>query len=165
MTRLFVSLLFLLPTMLLAQQPSREPITVEADRLVINSESGLSTYEGNVEMRQGSMVLRANTLVLHSRGSNLQVAVADGKPVYLERTDPQSGELLKANASHMEYRIADGVLEMKQEAHLWRGKDEFSGDHIIYELDKRIVRAFGQKGGTDEGRVRVILQPKEEKQQ
>ncbi len=164
MTRLFASLLLLLPGLLLAQQPSREPITVEADRLELNSKSGLSTYQGNVEMRQGTLLLRADKVVLHSKGSNLQLAVADGTPVYLERPDPQTGELLKANASHMEYRIGEGVLEMKEQAHLWRGKDEFSGDHIIYELNKRVVRAFGEKNGKDEGRVRVILQPRKEEQ-
>jgi len=150
--------------LLLAQEPPREPITVEADQLEMSSESGLSTYKGNVEMRQGSMLLRAETVVLRSSGSDLQVAIADGKPVYLERTDPQSGELLKANAIHMEYRISEGLLEMKQEAHLWRGKDEFSGDHIIYELDNRVVRAFGEKNGKEDGRVRVILQPRKEEQ-
>ena len=164
MTRLLASLLLLLPGLLLAQEPSSEPITVEADRLELNSRSGLSTYQGNVEMRQGTLLLRADKVVLHSKGSNLQLAVADGKPVYLERTDPQTGELLKANASHMEYRIGAGVLEMKEQAHLWRGKDEFSGDHIIYELNKRVVRAFGEKNGKDEGRVRVILQPRKEEQ-
>jgi lipopolysaccharide export system protein LptA len=153
-----------LPGLLLAQQPSRGPITVEADRLEMDNASGISTYEGDVEMRHGSMLLRADTVVLHSRGSELQKAVADGAPVYLERTDPQTGELIKANAVHVEYRLDEGVLEMQQRAHLWRGEDEFSGDHIIYELDNRVVRAFGQKDGTDGGRVRVILQPREEQQ-
>lgn len=164
MTRLLASLL-LLPGLLLAQQPSRAPITVVADRLEMDNVSGVSTYEGDVEMRHGSMLLRAATVVLHSRGSELQTAVADGTPVYLERTDPQTGELIKGNAAHVEYRLAEGVLEMQQQAHLWRGEDEFSGDHIVYELDKRVVRAFGQKDGTDGGRVRVILQPREEEKQ
>jgi len=164
MTRLFASLLLLLPGLLPAQEPLREPISVEADRLEMDSATGLSTYQGNVEMQQGNMSLRADTVVLHSRGSELQKAVADGSPVQLERSDPQSGEQLKANALHVEYRISEGVLELKQQAHLWRGKDEFSGDHIIYELDKHVVRAFGEKEGADEGRVRVILQPRKEEQ-
>lgn len=163
MTRLFASLV-LLPGLLLAQEQARQPITVEADRLEMNSESGLSTYQGNVEMRQGNMLLRADSVVLHSSGNEVKVAVANGKPVYLESTDPKTGEVLKANAAHMEYRIGDGLLELKEEAHLWRGKDEFSGDHIIYELENQVVRAFGQQNGKDEGRVRVILQPRKEEQ-
>ncbi len=162
MTRLYASLLLLLPGVLLAQETSRQPISVEADRLEMSSESGRSIYQGNVEMRQGNMLLRADTLELRSSGTTLQVVIAHGKPAYLERPNPQTGELLKANAGQIEYRINDSLLEMKDAAHLWRGKDEFSGEHIIYELDKQLVRAFGQKNGEKNGRVRVIIQPKKE---
>lgn len=159
MTRLFASLLLLMPGLLAAQGIPRAPISVVADRLEMSSESGRSTYEGNVEMRQGNMLLRADSLQLQSSGTTLQRATARGKPAILESTDPQTGEQLKANAAHIEYRISEGVLELKEGAHLWRGKDEFSGDHITYELDKQVVRAFGQKNGSEDGRVRVILQP------
>ncbi len=163
MRQLFASLLLLLPVALAAQEIPHEPISVVADRLEMSSESGISTYEGNVEMRQGSMRLRADSLQLQSSGTTLQAARARGKPATLERTDPQTGEQLKANAAHIEYRISDGVLELKDGAHLWRGKDEFSGDHITYELDNQVVRASGQKNGKEDGRVRVILQPGKEK--
>lgn len=159
MTRLSASLLLLLPGMLLAQEIPREPVSVVADRLEMSSESGRSIYEGNVEMRQGSMLLRADSLQLQSKGTTLQAAIARGKPAILEQTDPQTGEQLKASASLIEYRINEGKLELKEGAHLWRGKDEFSGDHISYELDKKVVRASGKK----DSRVRVILQPGKEK--
>lgn len=163
MRRLFASLLLLLPVALAAQEIPREPISVVADRLEMSSESGLSTYEGNVEMRQGSMRLHADSFRLQSKGSTLQAAVARGTPATIEQTDPQTGELLKANAAHIEYRISEGILELKEGAHLLRGKDEFSGEHITYELDKQVVRASGQKNGKEDGRVRVILQPGKEK--
>jgi lipopolysaccharide export system protein LptA len=155
-------LLLLLPAQVWSAEDQQQPITVEADRLEMNNASGISHYQGNVIMTQGSMLLRANSVTLHSSGSELQRAEANGTPVYLERTDPQSGELLKANAGYIEYQIPQGLLEMKGEAHLWRGQDEFSGEHIVYELDKRIVRASGQNGGEETGRVKVILQPAKE---
>ncbi len=156
------SLLLLLPGMLFAQELPRQPISVVADRLEMSSETGRSVYEGNVEMRQGDMLVHADSLQLISNGTTLQVAIARGKPAHLERTDPQTGELVKADAAYIEYRINDNLLEMKEGASLWRGKDEFSGDHIIYELDNRVVRAFGQRDGEENGRVRVIIQPKRE---
>lgn len=159
MTRLFVSPLLLLPLVAAAQDIPLEPISVVADRLEMSSESGLSTYQGNVEMRQGSMWLRADSLQLKSSGNTLQSAIARGRPAMLERIDPQTDEQLKANATQIEYRISEGVLELKEGAHLWRGKDEFSGEHITYELDNQVVRA---SGGKEDGRVRVILQPDKE---
>lgn len=162
MTRLCASLLLLLPGMLLAQEPTQQPISVVADRLEMSSETGLSTYQGNVEMRQGNMLLRADSLQIRSSGKTLKSVTARGNPAYLERPDPQSGEILKATAGHIEYRIDDNLLEMRGAAQLWRGNDEFSGEHIIYELENRVVRAFGQKEGEENGRVRVIIQPKGE---
>lgn len=163
MTRLLANLLFLLllPGLLWASEvpEQQQPITVEADRLEMDNASGISHYQGNVVMTQGGMVLRADSVTLHSQGGELRLAVAKGVPVYLERPDPQNGELLKAKAAYMEYQIQKGLLEMSGAAHLWRGKDEFSGEHIVYELDNRIVRASGQKDGEKGGRVRVILQP------
>jgi ABC-type multidrug transport system ATPase subunit len=73
-----VSLLLLLPGLALAQQPAVQPISVVADRLEMSSETGRSTYEGNVEMRQGDMLLRADSLQLLSTGTALQVAIARG---------------------------------------------------------------------------------------
>ncbi len=154
-------LCLLLPGMLwAAEAPERSPITVEADRLEMNSASGVSQYQGNVIMTQGTLLLRADQVILHSRGKTLQRAEASGAPVYLERPDPQSGELIKAQAATIDYRIPEGFLEMKGEAHLWRGKDEFSGERIVYELDERVVRASSGKSAEERnGRVKVILQP------
>jgi len=162
--RRLVSALFLLvlPMVSSAAEPAAptQPITVEADRLEMDNASGTSHYQGNVVMTQGGLVLRADSVTLNSKGSALQLAVANGSPVYLERPDPETGEVIKASASHMEYQIAKGLLEMSGQARLLRGKDEFSGEHIVYELDNRIVRATGKsKEGEEGGRVRVILQP------
>jgi len=159
--------LLLLPGLLWAAEPPvQQAITVEADRLEMDNAKGVSHYRGSVVMSQGNLQLRADSVTLHSKGNALQKAIADGSPVYLEKTDPQTGETIKANAGHMEYKLQEGLLEMNGDAHLWRGKDEFAGEHIVYELNKRIVRATGQKPGEDGGRVKVILQPaKKEKEQ
>lgn len=145
-------------------EEASSPLTVEADQLELNQQTGVSIYQGNVRMQRASMLLQAERLELHSDGNRVQLAIADGEPVHLERDDPQSGEQIRAEATHMEYRIASGQLELRGEAHLWRGGDEFSGNHLIYDSSKRVVRAFGDKKSDDDGRVRVILQPEQETQ-
>jgi len=142
-----------------AEAQQQQPIMVEADRLEMDNASGVSHYQGNVVMNQGNLQLRANSVTLHSRGSELTRAVANGTPVHLEKTDPKTGEQIKANATNMEYKLTEGLLEMNGKAHLWRDKDEFTGEHIVYDLNKRVVRATGQKTGEEGSRVKVILQP------
>ena len=144
-----------------AENPtSASPITVEADSLELNQKSGISTYQGHVRLEQQGMQLQADRLELHNDGKQLKQAIADGKPVHLEQTDPQTGEKMRAEALHVEYRFEDGQLELMGEAHLWRSGDQMSGNHLIYDSTNRTVRAFGNKQGN--GRVRVILQPEKE---
>lgn len=162
MKRLSVKLLILLLSCLTmaAVAAEKQPITVEADRLEMNNSTGFSNYRGNVVITQGNLKLRADSVSLYSRGNELQRAEATGSPVHLERPDPETGELIKANAAFIKYLIPEGRLEMKGDAHLWRGKDEFSGEQIVYELNKRVVRASSKNDdGGQKGRVKVILQP------
>jgi lipopolysaccharide export system protein LptA len=158
-------LLLGLPAISPATEEKAAPIAVEADQLELNQRTGISVYQGHVRMQQGSMLLQAERLELHNSGQRLDEAYADGKPAHLEQQDPQTGELFRAEANRIEYRFSDGQLVLKGEAHLWRGGDEFSGNHLIYDKANKSVRAFGDKENNGNGRVRVILQPEKEKQQ
>jgi lipopolysaccharide export system protein LptA len=157
-----LALLLLLPSLSAVAETGTNtgPITVEADRLELNQKSGISIYQGHVRLEQKGMLLQSDRLELHNDGKKLQLAIADGTPVHLEQTDPQTGELTRAEAQHMEYRFSDGQLELTGKAHLWRSSDEMSGNHLIYDSTNRTVRAFGNKQGN--GRVKVILQPEKE---
>lgn len=140
-------------------QPSNAPITVEADQLEIDQKSGVSIYQGNVRLQQQTLLLLASRLELRSEQGGVKQVYAEGSPVHLEHRDPQTGALTRAEASNMEYRLGDGVLELKGDARLWREGEEFSGTHLIYESDTQVVRAFGDKQDKESGRVRMILQP------
>lgn len=154
--------LLLLPLPLLAAAP-QGPITIEADRLELSQMDGRSHYQGNVEMQQGEMQLRADNLQLEQQQGQLQRAIADGQPVFLRLPDEQSGGLIRAEARYIDYHFGQDRIELKGEAVLWRGGDEFRGEHLIYHITQRTVQAFGRTNGADEGggdgRVRIILQP------
>ncbi len=147
------------PLYAIAAEQNTAPITVEADRLELDQQKGISIYEGNVSMQQQSLLLKADRLELHSKKGQLTAAIAEGSPVHLERREPQSEVLTRAEASHMEYNFGSGLLEMKGNAHLWRAGDEFSGKELSYDTTKQVVRAVGAQGQSGNGRVRVILQP------
>lgn len=142
-----------------AADDASQPIAVEADQLELNQKTGISIYTGHVRMQQGSTLLLADRLELHSVNKQLEQGYADGTPAHMEQLDPETGEMIRAEALHMEYRFNNGQLVLKGEAHLWRGGDEFSGNHLIYDKANKSVRAFGDKQTDGNGRVRVILQP------
>ncbi|MCW8827907.1 MAG: lipopolysaccharide transport periplasmic protein LptA [Gammaproteobacteria bacterium] len=147
---------------LCAAEQGAGPVTIEADQLELNQQSGVSIYQGNVRMQQQTMLLLAERLELHSDQGQVIYAYADGSPAELEHEDPQTGKVTRARALRIEYRFSDGLLELKDDAYLWHAGDEFSGKHLIYESDQQVVRAFGDKQQEGDGRVKVILQPQKE---
>ncbi|MGM0593130.1 MAG: lipopolysaccharide transport periplasmic protein LptA [Pseudomonadota bacterium] len=142
-----------------AATPGTAPITVEADQLEMDQQSGVSLYLGNVLLQQQGLELKADRLELHSQDGRLQAAYADGSPVEMQQQESDNGQLIRARALHMEYHFADGTIEFQGDAQLWRGGDQFSGEHLIYDSQARTVKAFGDAQRNEEGRVRVILQP------
>lgn len=140
--------------------PSQAPITIEADRLEIRQAEGRSHYQGQVELQQGDMQLQSDSLQIEQLQGELRRAIADGKPVRLRLPDEETGQLIRAEADHVDYQFTQQVIELKGSAVLWRGGDEFRGEHLIYHIEERSVQAFGQADGSKgDGRVRIILQP------
>ncbi|MBE0509400.1 MAG: lipopolysaccharide transport periplasmic protein LptA [Chromatiales bacterium] len=157
---LVLALLLALPLGPLCADEAPAPISIEADRLEISQPDGRSLYQGQVVLQQGELRLEADTLQLQQQQGQLQRAIADGTPVRLQLPDDQSAQLIRAQALHMDYDISNNSIELKGEAVLWRGGDEFRGQLLRYNIEQRSVQASGHQptDGSD-GRVRIILQP------
>ena len=156
--RLSLLILILLTLPALAQQ-APPPITIEADRLEMSQLDGHSLYQGNVQLRQGELLIRSDRLAIHHLDGQLQRATADGSPVYFEMPDEASGQLVRGESDHVDYQPGLPRIELLGSAILWRGQDEFQGEQIIYHPDERSVQAFGGPPRDErDGRVRIILQ-------
>lgn len=137
-------------------------IRIEADQLELDQKKGFSLYQGHVRLQRGDTLLHADRLELHSKAGKVTLAIADGTPVQMEMRDEQSGKTDRAEARHVEYRLDDGMIELRGTAQLWHGGDRFSGERLLYDDNKQQVRAFGNEKTQE--RVRVILQPEKEQQ-
>ena len=60
-----------------------QPIHLEASRGQLDQKTGISVYEGNVVITQGSMRLTADTVTIHVKDNNFQRMEATGAPVNL----------------------------------------------------------------------------------
>lgn len=131
------------------------PVLIEASEVMIDEPNGVSTYRGDVLFQQGGMSLRADEVKVHSRGSTLHQVEASGSPVKFEIQNAQ-GDETQAEASRMEYRVADGYLLMEGDAQLWQSGNHFSGGRIEFDtFQDRIVASRQGK----EQRVRVVIHP------
>ncbi|MDH5784586.1 MAG: lipopolysaccharide transport periplasmic protein LptA [Chromatiales bacterium] len=133
------------------------PIAIEADRMEMNQRQGTSHYRGNVLLKQGELLIKADSITLHTKGKELQRVEISGSPATLRQHSDNADQAIRAEARQMDYHPQQGWIEFRGAAQLWRQGNEFSGESIRYNLRQRMVKASG--GTEGEERVRVLLQP------
>jgi len=161
MIRLLLLVLLQLPLPVLALSSDREqPIYIESDSLDIDEGSGISTYRGNVHYTQGSIVMDADTMVVHSRDGQVQKFEAFGDPAhYQQKLDNKDGHV-SAEAKSMEYLADSEKLILRENVHVVKGENVFTGNVIEYSTKDEIVSA--RKAESGEERVQVIIQPRKQ---
>lgn len=139
----------------------RQPITLKAGRVELNQKSGVSRYDGNVELQQGSLSIQASSIVVRTTRNEVTRIEADGTPVRIRQRPAPDREEVRAEANHIDYDPKRGVAQLRGKAHLWQEGNEFSGETITYEFDKGLVKANGSSDA-EKGRVQMVIQPRKE---
>ena len=151
-------ILALVPLCALALPEDRsQPIQLEASRGQIDQKTGVSTYEGNVVITQGSLRLNGDTVTIHVKDGGFQRMDATGNPVKLRyRPSADKPEIL-GESRRVEYDVASAKVVMSGNAKLTQGQDSFTGERVEYDLKGDVVRA---RGAGDNGRIQFIIQPR-----
>ncbi|MDZ4263712.1 MAG: lipopolysaccharide transport periplasmic protein LptA [Pseudomonadota bacterium] len=142
--------------------PRDEPIYIESDSLNIDDAKGISTYQGNVLFRQGMATLKADTLEIKTRNrQEVQTIVAKGTPARFDQQSPEAGKDASGEALRIEYVAPKSLVIMDGQARFRQGENQFSGNRIEYEAEKKVVRA-GKSVAPDgkSGRVHIVIQPR-----
>ena len=136
-----------------------QPMNLEADSASIDESTGVSLYEGNVVITQGSLKLWADRLWIHRREGKTEKLISEGSPTrFLQLTD--EGEEIKGRALRAEFYIDRDELLLIEEALLEQGADQFQSDRIVYNRATSQVKAGTSAEGKQ--RVRVIIEPRKD---
>ncbi|MDZ7784418.1 MAG: lipopolysaccharide transport periplasmic protein LptA [Halioglobus sp.] len=136
-----------------------QPIRITADKAVRNEKRGITIYNGNVEMRQGSMELDADSLVVFHKGEDANKIVARGTPARM-RQQPQPDEgLVHAHARVITYFRDEEIVNLRTDASVERDDGTLvTGDSIDYFIAKQLITADSDQ--TDDGnKVFVVIPP------
>ena len=143
-----------------AKSQRDEPIFIESDSLSIDDVKGISTYQGNVSFRQGSSSLRSDKLVIYSRNrQEVEKIVATGKPAHFDQKSEEPGKDAWGEALRIDYIAAKSLVILDGDARFRQGENQFTGNRIEYESDKKVVRAGKLVAPEGQGRVRIVIQP------
>lgn len=162
---LLLTALLLLPATPVSALSSdrQQPVKITADRMKADERRGVSHYQGDVFLKQGSLEIRAEELIVHLSDGEVTRIVVIGNPAKLQQ-QPDDREMVYSEAQRMEYNTRNGELLLIDDAHVKQGANRFSGARIHYDTRNSIVAAntdspASQPAGESDGRVRAIIEP------
>ena len=137
-----------------------QPINIKADRVEINEKTEISHYQGNVYLKQGTLIINADSVMVYLKEGKLIKIIIDGTPATFEQKPEDNKDVVQSSAKHMEYYATRQLLILKQDARIIQGANNFSGDFIEYDTMNSTVKA--NKGEDSDSRVHATIQPKKD---
>lgn len=140
---------------LASQSTDRElPMSLKADSSNGNLEAGRLILAGNVEITQGSLIIRANSGEILQLDGRVDRANFDGTPVTIEQEIEDQGKL-HAEAKRIEYQVEKEIITLIGSVKIDRPRGSMRGEKVVYNLATGDMDA-----GNSGSRVELIIQPK-----
>lgn len=153
----------------LAEAADRDkPIDLEADSVKVDDAKQTSTYTGNVILTQGTLIIRADRLIVREDKEGFQHSTSLGNPTTFKQKREGKNEYMEGSAQRIEYDGRMDKVQLYTKAWVKRGEDIVHGDYIMYDANAEYAEVIGGGSqaatpGTPSGRVRAIIQPKNKK--
>jgi lipopolysaccharide export system protein LptA len=152
----------------LAESADRDkPIDLEADSVKVDDAKQISTYSGNVILTQGTLVIRADKLIVREDKEGFQHSTSLGNPTTFKQKREAKNEYMEGSAQRIEYDGRMDKVQLYTKAWVKRGEDIVHGDYIMYDANAEYAEVIGgaksNDGSNSSGRVRAIIQPKNKK--
>ena len=160
-----------LPLTALAEKADRDkPVNLEADRIVIDDARKVNVFEGNVQLLQGTLIIRSEKLVVSQDAEGFQNGVASGGPnglAHFRQKREGKDEYVDGEAERIVHDGRTEKTEFFQRARVKSGLDEVRGQYIAYDgKNETYVVTSGPAGTTaapvpgKDTRVRAVIQPR-----
>ena len=149
-------ILLALPSPLPALQTDRQqPLEVNADTTDGTLGDGMATLKGNVEIRQGSLLIQSDIAEVEKVDGRVRRFELNGKPVHLQQEIENEG-LVTAEALKIDYVVATGIVTLTGAADVVHPQYHISGEVLEYDMN---TQHFKGSGGDNNGRIRIRLDP------
>jgi len=145
----------------------QQPIVVEADKPgVLDLQRQVIVFNGNVQIVQGTMIIRAERIEVREQAGGTRSAVATGVPgqpaTYRQKRDGVN-EVVEGSADRIEYDAAAGTLRFVGNGAVRRLRagvvaDQITGAEIRWDDAAQQFKVIGGDAASG-GRVRAVLTP------
>ncbi|GAA4407059.1 lipopolysaccharide transport periplasmic protein LptA [Quisquiliibacterium transsilvanicum] len=156
----------------LAERADRDkPVNIEADSMQYDDAKQVNVFTGSVTLTKGTILIRADRLVLRQDAAGNQYGTAHGNPASFRQKRDGVEQFIVGTGQQITYDGKAETVRFEQRATLKRLErervtDEVHGNLIVYDSRSEFfdVRSGGASAATPEnpgGRVRVVIQPKQ----
>jgi len=154
-----------------AERADRDkPVNIEADTMQYDDLKQVNVFTGNVTLTKGTIVIRADRLVLRQDPQGYQHGTAQGNPATFRQKREGVDQFVNGVARQLAYDGRTETVRLEDRASLKRLEqerviDEVHGRLIVYDSRSEFftVEGGGAASATPEnpgGRVRVVIQPR-----
>lgn len=152
-----------------AEKADRDkPVNIEADRVSVDDVKQTQVFEGNVQLVKGTLIIRAERIVVTQDEDGYQRGVATGTPSVLPRfRQKREGvdEYIEGEGERIEHDAKAEKTEFFNRAWVKSGLDEVRGQFISYDARSENYFVTSGPNGTrakpgSGDRVRAVIQPK-----
>jgi len=160
---------FFISTAVLAERADRDkPINLDADKITVDDARKVHVFEGNVQLTQGTLIIKADKIVVTQDANGNQVGVATGGAGGLARIKQKRegrDEYIEGEADRIENDSKADKSELFGHAKIRSGLDEVRGQYISYDgKTENYVVSNGPNGTVAQGakaeRVHAVIQPR-----
>lgn len=141
-----------------------KPIELEADTVTVNDAKKTSTYTGKVILTQGTLIIRADKLIVREDKEGFQHSTSTGNPTTFKQKREGKNEYMEGAGQRIEYDGRMDKVQLYTRAWVKRGEDIVYGDYISYDANAEYAEVIGgaksENGSSSSGRVKAIIQPK-----
>lgn len=134
----------------------QQPLEVNADSTDGMLGDGITTLNGNVEIRQGTLLIRADRAEVDKTDGKVSRITLTGDTASLQQEIEGQG-LVKAWAKNIEYKVSTGMIILIGSAQVQHPQYEISGEQLRYDLNLQHFEGNGSEDGN--GRVHIRLDP------
>ena len=147
-----------------AENADREkPIHMESDRVLVDDVKQTSVFEGKVELTQGTLLIRAEKIVLTQDKQGYKHCTATGNLASFRQKHEGTDEYMEGYGERIEYDTRLETVDFFGQARVKREQDDVQGDHIAYSTRTEVFQVSGDPANANDpnrGRVHAVIQPK-----
>lgn len=152
----------------LAEKADREkPIEIESDTMIVDDTKNTSTYQGDVILTQGTLIIRADKLVVREDNQGFQHSTSIGNPTTFKQKRDGLDEYIEGIGQRIDYDGHMDKVHIYKDAKVKRGNDIVMGDYIVYDANAEIAQAMSDSsnkinddGSNKKRRTKAIINPK-----